>query len=143
MKLKSRIVASIAFSLWAVACGGVTNPNLGVGMTTCGSVTCNPGQYCYGQGACTSGCESNVNCASGETCQKASGFETGSCVGGSVTTTVSRDDFCTKAKACDPSLSESACTQLFNGAGETCKKCLMAESCSTLANCNSTCGTHF
>lgn len=62
----------MASALWA-GCGGGSpsgmQPVAGKrGYVTCGSVTCNPGQFCNNL-LCQAGCQSNDNCAENQTCE--------------------------------------------------------------------------
>lgn len=88
--MKRFAMAAICVLLF-VACGGPgknnsnTNDNTNAtsnsntnsqppqqGFTECGSIKCQPGQYCYDPNLddCRSGCLSNINCASDQTCEK-------------------------------------------------------------------------
>lgn len=42
---------------------------LSKGMTQCGSVVCQAGQYCNGAGSCFNGCTSDANCLEGRVCK--------------------------------------------------------------------------
>ncbi len=136
MKKTTTLLLLLVFT----ACGGAPG-ELKRGMSACGSLTCNAGQYCINDLSCSPGCTSDLNCAENQTCQKSGQVPVGSC--SNKATMISQADFCNKAAACDPMLSMASCKQLFDGASETCKQCLMSESCSTLSRCNNACGTHF
>jgi hypothetical protein len=49
------------------------------GITECGPVECQAGQYCVNTISCEPGCTSDNNCTSNQTCAKAGGEQVGSC----------------------------------------------------------------
>ena len=79
---------TLTFALFAVACGGAErtaapdpgNSNSSTqtrGFTSCGGVTCQPGQYCHDErfADCWNGCLSDLNCTDNQVCDKASSDE--------------------------------------------------------------------
>lgn len=87
------VLTTLMLALGLAACGGEerpsgtnpgpnpgTNPNPGGeprGFTSCGSVTCQPGQYCYDEILldCRNGCLSDLNCTDNQVCDKGSADE--------------------------------------------------------------------
>lgn len=84
---RSRILAAarrlaplllLLLGLAVPACGGDSGDSR-QGFTQCGTFTCQPGQSCQNF-ACIPGCQSNVNCASDQTCEDIdSGSHIGTC----------------------------------------------------------------
>ncbi len=103
---------------------GVCVPDLDPGFTACGNfpagpVTCQPGQYCEDAifSNCESGCLSNLNCTTDQTCVKASGQNVGTCQGTTPT--------------CDPACSGDTPHCL----GTTCVECLNPSHCGNDETC--------
>lgn len=127
------------------------------GVTACGNnlredVKCQAGQYCEDQtlSICTDGCLSNTNCADDQECIKADGENKGSCqkkVGGGSSSSSSsssggggatQDAFCEKAQACDTSITDAQCAQLYAATNDACHECVVDSNCG--AGCDTVCG---
>ncbi len=94
--MMKRILSSLTLALALTACGpagevGEMPSGLDPGFSSCSAgdlgVTCQPGQYCAdaNTATCALGCLSDLNCASGQTCQKDPGANLGSCQSGAMT----------------------------------------------------------
>jgi hypothetical protein len=70
-------------TLALLACGGgdtAVDDGLAPGHTSCGDITCAPGQYCFGPNLCENGCTSDINCLDDEECViDDTFFDEGSC----------------------------------------------------------------
>jgi hypothetical protein len=85
--LVTRLVAASSLAFFA-ACGeepAPENPDgtpAARGFTDCGTVVCQPGQYCFSAPAsfCEPGCTSDVNCAVNQSCQDPDFANVGTCV---------------------------------------------------------------
>jgi len=131
------LVSSLLIGL--VACGGgETSGETGggsggsggskPGFTACGDYpdnqpkTCQPGQYCSDEkfSDCSTGCLSNVNCASDQTCVKAAGQDEGTCQNNSTSTTstgMTTDQLARCKAACTKLLQ---CSLIDAGEGAQC-----------------------
>ncbi len=114
------------------------------GVTECGGVQCQAGQYCDNL-ICENGCLSNDNCAGDQTCQKEAGENEGTCQnvvaeGEGEPEGVSLADFCTKVKACNPATTDALCEQMYNGVNEACRQCIVNANCSDENACQAECG---
>lgn len=115
------------------------------GITPCGNFpdqqakSCQAGQYCEDEilSKCTAGCLSNTNCASNQTCEKASGADVGSCQ--NMATSTDCGPVCDRVLACDNSITRPMCVQFCAGFNEACKKCILAANCTDTDACNDAC----
>lgn len=108
------------------------------GFTTCGELTCQPGQHCLNL-ICQAGCQSNVNCADDQTCEDIDdNSHVGTCRSGEKAPP-EKDcaTFCAKAEACNaPNLDQ--CPQICEAASSECVACMNDSNCG--AGCESVCG---
>lgn len=118
------------------------------GVTSCGSFPdnqpkrCQAGQYCADErvSRCETGCLSDDNCASNQTCDKSSGGSVGACLNTAPATTTSCADLCKKAKACSPQLDTAQCEGGCIGLTEDCKACVVRQPCTASRDaCKSVC----
>jgi len=120
------------------------NNNPGNGITACGDFpdgpkSCQAGQYCSDQtfSRCEAGCLSDTNCASNQTCQKASGATTGSCQ--NKPTSTDCGPVCDRILPCETSLPRNTCLQLCAGFNEACKQCILGANCNNPEACEAAC----
>jgi hypothetical protein len=117
---------------------GTAGGNPDQGFTDCGVQRCQPGQHCNNL-VCVNGCASDVNCASGQTCQDIDAdLRTGTCQGSSVPPpTKDCDAYCAKAAACQ-SPTVSMCEQECAGFSSECVACVVDSNCGD--GCETLCG---
>jgi hypothetical protein len=100
------------------------------GVTTCGGVQCQAGQYCENI-SCVNGCLSDNNCAGNQACVKSatSSSTVGSCMNAMTTTNTSCTDLCKKAIACGVTQTQTQCENACIGLSEACKSCTIMLGC--------------
>ena len=118
--------------------------NTGNGTTTCGDFpdgpkSCQAGQYCLDQtfSRCESGCLSDMNCASNQTCQKATGETTGSCQNKPMSTECG--PVCDRLLPCEQGITRDMCLQFCAGFNEQCKQCILGANCTAPETCQDLC----
>jgi hypothetical protein len=109
----------------------------GNGVTSCGNFpdmiakSCQAGQYCDDEGfsKCLNGCLSDTNCASNQTCEKASATKVGNCINKTTPTATSCTDLCKKAIGCKAQTTQPMCEAACLGLTEACKACVISKPC--------------
>lgn len=91
------------------------NNNEPRGFTSCGQVTCQPGQYCYDEifDDCRNGCLSDLNCTDNQVCDK-SGTDVGVCENTTPTNTNNNNTNTDQIARCKSSCEEAQACGLFD-----------------------------
>ena len=128
--------------------GGDNGGSDNAGQTPCGNFPefedkfCQAGQYCKDMtfSECASGCLSDNNCASNQTCAKENGEQVGVCQNKPMMVDGECEAVCTKMKACDPTITNETCNQFCAGVSSACRACVADANCADPEACLSACG---